>query len=50
MELVRIDFMSLEESKSKYGYILVMTDVFTKFSWAAATKKELAVTTPKALF
>ena len=31
LELVCIDFLSLEESKGKFGNILVMTDVFTYY-------------------
>ena len=49
MELVCIDVLSLEQSKGTYGNILVMMDVFTKFSWAVETKNQLAVTTANAL-
>jgi len=50
MELVCIDFLSLEESKGKNANILVITDFFTKYSWAIPTRNHLAVTTAKVLY
>jgi transposase InsO family protein len=50
LELVCIDFLGLEESKGKYQYILVITDVFTKYAWAIPTKNQTAVTTAKVLY
>lgn len=34
MELLAMDFLSLEKGKGNYENILVVTDAFTKFSWA----------------
>jgi transposase InsO family protein len=50
LELVCIDFLGLEESKGKFQYILVITDVFTKYAWAIPTKNQTAVTTAKVLY
>ena len=49
MELLCIDFLTLERSKGGYEKILVMTDHFSKFAQAIPTKNELATTVAKAL-
>ena len=50
MELVCIDFLGLEECRGRFQYILVITDVFTKYAWAIPTKNQTAVTTARVLF
>ncbi len=49
MELVAIDFLTVEPSKGNIENILVITDHFTKFSRAVPTKKQTARTTAQAL-
>ncbi|MCG8034660.1 MAG: DDE-type integrase/transposase/recombinase, partial [Candidatus Thiodiazotropha taylori] len=50
MELVCIDFLSLERSKGGYENILVITDHFTRYAQAFPTRNQLATTTAKVLF
>ena len=49
MDLLCIDFLSLESAKGGYSNILVMTDHFTRYSQAIATKDQTARTTANAL-
>ena len=49
LDLLCIDFLSLETCKGQYSNILVMTDHFTRYSQAIATKDQKASTTAKAL-
>jgi transposase InsO family protein len=49
MELVCIDFLSLEPSVGGYSNVLVLTDNFTKYAMGIATKNQTAKTTARAL-
>ena len=49
LEIVSIDFLSLEHSQGGYNSILVMTDVMTKYAWAYPTKNQEAKTVAKIL-
>ena len=50
MELICIDFLSLERSKGGIENILVITDHFTRYAQAFPTRNQLAKTTAKILF
>ena len=50
LEMLCIDFLSLETSKGGYENILVMTDHFSKFAQAFPTRNQLATTVAKVLF
>ena len=50
LEVVAIDFLKMDVSKTGMEHILVMTDVFSKWAMAIATKDETADTVVKVLF
>ena len=45
-----MDFLSLEECKGRYRYVLVITDHFTRYSWAFPTRNQEAKTVAKILY
>jgi transposase InsO family protein len=49
LEIVAIDYTVLEKSSNGYENVLVLTDVFTKFTQAIPTKDQKAPTVAKAL-
>ena len=50
MELVCMDYLTLETSKGGYENILVVTDHFTKYSQAYPTRNQTAKTTAQVLY
>ena len=50
LELVCMDFVSMESSKGGFGNVLVITDHFSKYVIAVPTKNQLARTTARALY
>ena len=50
LELVCMDFLSLEMSSGGFEHILVITDHFTRYAQAYPTRNQTATTTAKCLF
>ena len=50
IELLAIDFLSLEKGKGGFEHVLVVTDSFTKYSWAFRTRNQQASTVAKLLW
>lgn len=50
MELLAIDFLSLEKGKGGFEHVFVVTDSFTKYSWAFPTRKQQTPTVAKLLW
>ncbi|KAL2097878.1 hypothetical protein ACEWY4_007085 [Coilia grayii] len=50
LELITMDFLSLEAAVGSFQNIMVLTDHFTKFAWAAATRDQTAATTVRVMW
>ena len=50
MELLAIDFLSLERGKGGFENILVVTDSFTKYSWAFPMRNQKASRLPRCFY
>uniref|UniRef100_A0A3B1J4C1 Gypsy retrotransposon integrase-like protein 1 n=1 Tax=Astyanax mexicanus TaxID=7994 RepID=A0A3B1J4C1_ASTMX len=50
LELVTMDFLSLEAAVGGFQNIMVLTDHFTKFAWAAATRDQTAANTVRVMW
>ena len=50
MELLAMDFLTLEEGRNGMSNILVVTDSFTKFAWAFPTRNQKSGTVAKILW
>jgi len=50
LQLVCIDFLTLEPSRGNIGNVLIITDHYTKFAKAIPTKNQTAKTTAEALY
>ena len=49
-EVVGVDYLSLGRQDDRYPYILVITDLFSKYAFAVPTKDQSANTTVQALY
>lgn len=49
LEVVALDFLSLRQPSDTYQNILVMTDMFTRYSWTVPTRDQTAQTTVRAI-
>lgn len=50
LQVVALDFLSLSRPSDTYQNILVMTDMFTRYSWAVPTRDLTAKTTVSAIW
>lgn len=50
LETVAVDYLSLGRPADTYPYLLVITDLFSKYGWAVPTKDQTAATTVHALW
>lgn len=49
LEVVALDFLTLSRPTDAYQYVLVATDLFTKYAWAIPTRDQTASTTVKVI-
>lgn len=49
-EVVGLDYLSLGRPEDRYPYILVLTDLFSKYALAVPTKDQSANTTARTLY